>query len=126
MAEVVPETVPDDDNDPDWVDEDVYRPQYLESSLSDREVWRKNEGREFFIDITRVGFHRQTEVFRIRSRNLSPAFLRSYRDLWQLPPRVRKKMSASKYSGLGLMTTIFQTDILVRRTSSYAESECGL
>lgn len=89
-------TIPDDDNDPDWVDEGSYRPQYPSSPLSDGEVWRKNGGRELFIDITRISPYRQTEVFRIRSNNLSPAFLRSYRDIWQLPPRARKKMMASK------------------------------
>ncbi|TFK92956.1 hypothetical protein K466DRAFT_658870 [Polyporus arcularius HHB13444] len=82
------------DDDSDWEDVEVYKPSYDDGALSDAAIWRKDIGVELFVDIPTCSRFLPGVVFRLRSRTFSPAFLRSYRDLWQLPKRVRTKKQA--------------------------------
>ncbi|KAL1938226.1 hypothetical protein VTO73DRAFT_11870 [Trametes versicolor] len=76
----------DDDGDPDWIDDETYDTTYWDQNgIEDELVWGYIERWEFFIDIEHPSPYRKGEVYRIRSKTLSPEFLRSYRWYWKLP-----------------------------------------
>ncbi|KAI0722193.1 hypothetical protein C8T65DRAFT_134783 [Cerioporus squamosus] len=79
--------IDDDDDDPEWMDIEIYDPTYDDDdNLEDDAVWATMEGSEILIDIplSSVSWYRKDEVLRIRTKTFSPAFLRSYKRLWQL------------------------------------------
>lgn len=78
--------IADDDGDPDWVDEEKYDTSYWDQNgIEDELVWGSIERSERFVDIEHPSPYRKGEVYRIRSKTLSPEFLRSYRWYWRLP-----------------------------------------
>ena len=46
-------------------------------------MWATREGPEIFIDIPNASRYRE-EVIRVRTKTMSPAFLKFYRDLWEV------------------------------------------
>ena len=72
-----------DDGDPAWEDIDTYRPEQRNRILRTSAVWATREGPEIFIDIPNTSRYRE-EVLRIRTKTMSPAFLKSYRELWEV------------------------------------------
>ncbi|PIL36882.1 hypothetical protein GSI_00572 [Ganoderma sinense ZZ0214-1] len=74
-----------DDGDPEWVDvETIEPPSYEDDNLPDMNVWEINENPEIFVDIPEKSWYRKGDVYRIRTKCLSPALLRSYKDLWEV------------------------------------------
>ncbi len=90
--------IAEDDGDLAWEDVEVYRPRSsTEAMLDARAVWADQEGPEIFIDIPNISIYRN-EVFRIRTKTMSPAFLKSYRALWRTRSRrVRQVLQRSKW-----------------------------
>ena len=86
------------DDDPEWEDMQIYKPCYDDSALSNAAIWRTDIGVDLFVDIPTCSRYMPGVVYRLRSRTFSPAFLRSYRDLWRLPRRVRTKKQAGECS----------------------------
>ncbi|RPD80646.1 hypothetical protein L226DRAFT_529112 [Lentinus tigrinus ALCF2SS1-7] len=87
----------DDDGDSEWIDIETYEPNYdSDDDLEDDAVWATVEGPEIFIDIplSSVSWYRKDDVLRIRTKTFSPAFLRSYKSLWQLSRADRKHAQA--------------------------------
>ncbi|KAI1789028.1 hypothetical protein LXA43DRAFT_601416 [Ganoderma leucocontextum] len=79
----------------DIVDDDgeVYRLGGSRLALDTRAPWADREGPEIFIDIPNVSRYRKGEVFRIRTKTMSPVFLKSYRALWrERSLRVRQRL----------------------------------
>ena len=80
----------EDDGDPAWENVETYRPTSGTEAVLDsgKALWtdRDREGPEIFIDIPNTSRYRN-EVFRIRTKTMSPAFLQSYRAIWQIRSR---------------------------------------
>ncbi|KAI1792877.1 hypothetical protein LXA43DRAFT_886436 [Ganoderma leucocontextum] len=75
--------IAEDDCDPDWIDIETYKPDYDDHRLTEDDLYAHKKGPEIFIDIPNVSACREGEVVRVRTRTLSPAFLRSYRASWK-------------------------------------------
>ncbi|TFK89504.1 hypothetical protein K466DRAFT_545150 [Polyporus arcularius HHB13444] len=75
-----------DDGDPDWVDaNEHYNTAYPEDVvLSASQVWSSRPGADICIDVQNPSPYRPLDMFRIRTRTLSPAFLRYFRLHWDL------------------------------------------
>ncbi|KAI1789029.1 hypothetical protein LXA43DRAFT_601353 [Ganoderma leucocontextum] len=83
-------SIVDDDGDPNWVDVETYKPApYQDNDLSDSQVWENDENPEIFVDIPETSWYQKGDFYRIRTKSLSPALLRSYKHLWQLPAKER-------------------------------------
>lgn len=89
--------ITEDDGDPAWEDVELYRPtQGTKIVLDPRAVWADRKGPEIFIDIPSCSRYRN-EVFRIKTGTMSPAFLKSYRDVWKAgSPHVRQLLQRGK------------------------------
>ncbi|TBU49069.1 hypothetical protein BD309DRAFT_910846 [Dichomitus squalens] len=91
-----------DDGDPAWEDVDTYRPKLRDPDalLDTGALWATRTGAEIFIDIPNASKYRQGEVFRVRTKTMSPAFLKSYRGLWETRSvRLRKKLQRGELNG---------------------------
>lgn len=109
-----PEPVVQDDGDPDWVDVETYEPHHGDVVSS---VWAESENSDIFVDITNISKYRPQEVYRLHTKTLSPALLRSYRELWDLPEPAR---SAKSLGGLKLhMNTVRSLLVLKQVTGRF-------
>ena len=95
-------SIPDWDGDPEWVDVETYDPYYRKHP-TEVEAWAEAKGAECFIDIPCTSRNRKGEVFRVRTKTLSPASLRLYRELWDLPIDMRKQVESGKLPLLPVM-----------------------
>ncbi len=91
--------VTEDDGDPDWVDIETYKPSCPDEAGLEFVAWDDTKDREIYIDIPYANRYHKGEMIRLRSRTLTPEFLRWYRSLWQLPDweRVKKFGTCSCY-----------------------------
>ncbi|KAI0630463.1 hypothetical protein C8Q77DRAFT_1160051 [Trametes polyzona] len=76
----------DDDGDPNWVDVDDFRAPAVPDKDFRRDwpLWAEREGPEIFIDIANDSPFRKGEIFRIRTKTLSPECLKAYKRLWSV------------------------------------------
>ena len=72
----------EDDGDPDWVNIETYNPHYDDTRLRENSFSSTKKDAEIFIDVLNASPYRKGEVVRIRTRTLSPTFLRSCRASW--------------------------------------------
>ncbi|KAH9913088.1 uncharacterized protein BXZ73DRAFT_55655 [Epithele typhae] len=84
------EHIPEDDDDPDWIDEEQFDNEFPYVHLPDRCVQSAWPDSEIFIDIPHPSRYRQGQVIRVRTWSLSPDLLGSYRALWTVPEWKRK------------------------------------
>ena len=89
---IVDEHIPDDDGDPDWIDEDECITEVPYTRLPDRRVIAAWPDSEIFIDVPHPSPYRKGLVFRVRTSTFSPDFLRSYRALWEAPDCRRRQI----------------------------------
>ena len=105
-----------DDNDTEWEDIETYTPDIGNGSQSLDGTWMFKTGRrEIFIDIPNPSIYRRGEVFRVRTTTLSPAFLRSYKKLWELPhsERARTLPGECNFVGLALCSRLIPEPVLL-------------
>ncbi|KAI0722195.1 hypothetical protein C8T65DRAFT_734619 [Cerioporus squamosus] len=90
-------SIPNWDGDSDWQDIETYDPRWRRRP-TEIEAWAEVKGAEVFVDIPCTSRHRKNEVFRVRTMTMSPAFLRLYKEIWDLPRHLRKKVEPALLS----------------------------
>ncbi len=118
-----PQPIVQDDGAPDWVDVATYEPRRGGDDLDDdvSAIWAEVQGSDIFIDIPNISKYRPHEVYRIRTRTLSPALLRSYARLWALSEPARVAMSTGKFQ---LRARVIRDLLALRRIADCTTKSC--
>lgn len=106
-----------DDGDPAWIDVGAFRPRVIPDKEHEHDwpLFAEREGAEIFVDIAHDSPYRKGDIFRIRTRTLSPACLKAYKRLWtsELPAAARKLIDGGGCSQLIRHCWMCETDCRV-------------